>query len=97
VLGDQRGREGDGHNPHQQEEVTHEQRPVHLRYLGQQGVVVHPHDPDGQEADHVGEVVRPVVSEHPGAEPLSADRQQVEDEDRDGDGEHAVAERLGPP
>ena len=80
-------------------------RPVHPGDLRQHRVVVEPHDPDRQEADHVCQVgsqkcarCRAVERERPvGARGLVSYRQQVEDQDRDRDGEDAVAERLSPP
>ena len=59
VVGHQRGRERNRHDAHQQEQVQHQDGPVHLGDLGHHRVVIQPHDPDGQEADRVGGVLRP--------------------------------------
>src|SRR5262249_61411241 len=59
-------------------------------------VVVDPQDPDGEEADHIGEVVRPRVQQLVG-ERAAARRLQSEDQQGDCHSEHAVAERLHAP
>jgi hypothetical protein len=65
--------------------------------VGHDRVVVHPHDPDGEEADHVGEVLRPGVQQNRVIKLAGPDGEQAENKDGDGDREHAVAERLCPP
>ena len=82
--------EGDG----QQEEVVDEQhRPVDPPDQRDGVVVVHPDDPDREEARHIGEVRRPEV-EQLVAEVLGRGDRELEHEQRRGDREHAVAERL---
>src|SRR4029453_383757 len=59
-------------------------------------MVVEPDHPDGQEADQVGEVGGPVLPQGVG-EPLALLELwgvELEDQQGDGDGEHAVAEGL---
>jgi hypothetical protein len=58
-------------------------------------VVVAPDDPDGEKADDEGDVVRPFVPERRGEAtgPHVVDA-EVENEQRHGHGEYAVAEGL---
>src|SRR4029453_9516365 len=98
VLGDHRGGERDQPGPQQQVQIQQQQRPVHLDDLGEDPMVVEPDDPDGQEADQVGDIAGPLgpqgVRERLAlAELWGAD---VDDQQGDGDGEPAVAEGLQP-
>jgi hypothetical protein len=63
----------------------------------ERGVMVLPDDPDVQERRQIGHVRRPLCQQ-PLAKPARCDigNTQIEDEERDHDREHAVAERLHP-
>jgi hypothetical protein len=80
----------------------HQEGAVRVIDLFHHGVVVHPDDPDRQEADDVGDVGRP------GALELMRERRtrrrarsemavDAQDQERRRDGEHAVREGLEPP
>src|SRR3989475_12923792 len=74
------------------------ERAIGARHLAHDRVVVHPDEPDREEADRVSDVGRPDVQQ-PGAQ-VGMRRADlgvhVEDEKRRGDSEHAVRERLQP-
>jgi len=64
----------------------------------EQGVVVEPDHADIDERDDEGEVSRPLVAQRGGqVAPLEVRAGQLQDQQRDDDGEDAVAERFGPP
>ena len=93
VVGEQRGREGQERDPHQHEQVHEEEPAVGARDQLEHAVVVHPHDPDHHEREHVGDVGRPLVAERArevaGAHVRDLD---LEDQQRDRDRDDAVAE-----
>jgi hypothetical protein len=92
------GGEGDRDREEQQQQVDEQQRPVDLGEVLEQRVVVDPDDADGKEADGVGRVGRPLMAQQ-GGQRLAVARSgdgQVQGEQGDGHGEHAVAERLEP-
>src|SRR5919106_977007 len=61
VLGDERRREGDQRDPHQQVEVEQEELAVDHPNLIEETVMVQPDHPDLGEGQQVGEVARPLL------------------------------------
>ena len=97
VRREQPRRERDERDAEQEEDVDEEERPVDAAQLPQDGVVVDPDDPDRQEADGVADVRRPQPRELVREAVLAELRHlDVEDEQRRGDREDAVGERLEP-
>ena len=97
VVGQDRGGERDQGHRHQQQEVEKGELAVHPRDQVHHRVVVHPDDPDDEEADRVGGVVRPEVAEAAPEVvrgPRLGRRTDVQHEQRDRDREDAIAERL---
>jgi ABC-2 type transport system permease protein len=96
VFSDQpRGERREGHE-HQEPDVQEQEHsigPVDLRH---HRVVVHPDDPDGEERDRVGRVGRPDLEQSSSqvGNVLGNLRVHVQDQQRCGDGEHAVGEGL---
>ena len=94
---EQSRRERNEGDAEQEEDVDEEEDAVDAAELPQDRVVVHPDDPDGEEADRVADVGGPepdkLVREAVLAELGNLD---VQDEQRRGDREHAVGERLQP-
>jgi hypothetical protein len=100
-LGEQPCGERDRRDEQQQEEVEVEERPVDHGHAVDEGVVVHPHDPDDGEGDDVRGERRPVVDEGAPQPVIPVDlagarHGEVEREQRDRDRQHAVAEGLEP-
>jgi len=95
VVRDQGRGERYGHDAHEQQQVQDQERPVHPGHVGKDRVVVHPHDPDREEADHVGEILRP-RRQQLGGDRAVPGQAQAEHEQRYRDREYAVAERLDP-
>jgi hypothetical protein len=95
VFGDQPRRERDERHHHQERDVQEQERPVRSLDLRHHGVVVHPDDPDRQEAHHVPGVRGPGASELRCRWALVRDLGiDVQDQQGRRDREHAVGERL---
>jgi hypothetical protein len=79
-------------------QVQEQQRPVYHADGPDQHVVVDPHDADHEEADQVGQEGRPFLVQliRQGAVSGRPGDGEIEREQRDRDGEDAVAERLEP-
>ena len=94
------GGERDHGGRQQHGEVGEQDGAVDEANLVEDGVVVDPDDPDDQEADQVGQIRRPLVSEGRGKPTLpqflARGDAEVEDEQCDGDGEDSIAERPDP-
>src|SRR3954452_16848280 len=99
-LGHERGREGKRHDAQQEHEVQPLEASVKPRDDVDKRVVVQPDHADRQVRGEVGDVRRPIPTEH--LQELSrrdlVDRRdvQIQDEERDRDRHDAVAERLDP-
>ena len=94
-LADHSRREWDDGNDQQQKEVQEQERPVHAADKGKHRVVVYPDDADGEKADRIGSVRRPLRDEQ--REQLSATdgrHVELEHEQGRGDSKDAVAEGL---
>lgn len=98
ILREQRRGEREHRGAEQQHEVVDEQPVVGAADVVEHRVVVRPDDAHLQEAHDERDVDRPLVQERAGerslAKRLLARHAQVEHEQRDDDGEHAVTERL---
>ena len=96
VLGHEVGREGQHGDEQQQAQVGEEGEPVDLPHAREHAVVVDPNDPDDEKAHQIGEVGRPLIGELsaqlPGRRHVSPRHGEVEHEQRDRNGEDAVAE-----
>jgi hypothetical protein len=97
VVGQQPGGEREKGDHKQQQQVQPDEPGVGaLKIFGDRGVL-QPYGPDGREAGHIGQIRGPQVGDR--AEEIFArvgGNHDVEDEQGDGDGEHAVAEGLQP-
>jgi hypothetical protein len=93
IFGEKRCRERDEAYQEQQEAVGIEKALVHPSNEVEQAVVIDPHDQDYKEAEEKGKIGRPEVEKRLGKDGRRAD---LEDEKRDRDGEHAIAECLNP-
>src|SRR5207237_8875837 len=94
VLVDKRRWEGNDPDGDEQHEIQVEKPTVHPLAVLQQRVVIHPDDADGEEAHKVGGIRRPEAKQ--GADEISCVRghAQLEDKERSGDREDAIAEGL---
>jgi hypothetical protein len=63
VMGDETRRERQKRDGHEQEQVEEEKHPIDPGDRLDARVVIHPDDPDGDEARHIGEVGGPEVKE----------------------------------
>ena len=96
-LRHQLGREGQERGGHQEQQVQHHQALIGGGQAPEDPVVGHPDPADRQEAGRVREIRRPLIGD-PAPEIVEVRRRHVhlEDQQRDRDREHAVAERLHP-
>jgi len=60
-TGQQGGREGDGRHAQEQQPIEEQEQVVGAPDEAEQVVVVDPHDQDGEEAEPVGQVDRPLA------------------------------------
>ena len=80
-------------NSQEQKQVEEQQPVVRLANVVEQPMVVHPHDPDKGEADQEGKISRPLPQQRRAQVAiLRHGNLQVEDQQRDRDGVHAVRE-----
>jgi hypothetical protein len=91
-----RRREREDRGRQQQPQVAPQEAAVDAGDPGEQGVVIDPHHADVHERRHVGQVGGPLVQQVGPDMAGAAGRVQVEHQERDGDGQDAVAERLDP-
>lgn len=94
-LCDEPGRERQEGHHEQNEQVKPQEERINPREAIGQGGVGEPRTADRQEADDVGQVVGPGMKQllQGGARRVKRD---VQDEQRDGEAEHAVAESFHP-
>ena len=85
-------REGYECHKHQKENVDHQERAIDLVDLREDAVVVHPHDPDREEAHRVRHIGRPAVDQC--LSQGDSGNIYVQDEQCGRNGEYAVTEGL---
>jgi hypothetical protein len=91
----QRSCERNHANPKHQSQVQQQQSVVCLSDMRKQSMVVDPHDADEGEADEERQERWPLAREFGGqSRGVSAGDFDLEDQQRNGDGEHAIRERL---
>jgi hypothetical protein len=81
---------------HQQQGVQEQYSPVGCTDVVEHHMVVHPHLSDEQERDGVGQIGRPERDQGVQQVPVSGRWPDVQNEQRDRDGEDGVAERHQP-
>ncbi len=65
VVGEHGGRKRDGGHHHQEDEIYEQEGTIPTPCPVQDSVVVDPDDADGEEADHIGGVGRPLLEKRP--------------------------------
>src|SRR5262249_32604804 len=95
---DHRGRERDEHGPQQEIEVQHEDESVDASGRLEDPMVIEPHDAEHEEAEHVAEIVRPLLPQTMGEcfAFRQGGRAYLDHEQGDGTGEYAIRNRLEP-
>jgi hypothetical protein len=96
VLADERSRERHDPDGDQEEKVQIQEAPVHAPAMLEEGVVIHPDDADGEEADEIGGVRGPQPKERAGKVGRVGRHAKLEDEEGSSYRKDAVAERLEP-
>ena len=82
---------------HQQHQIDHYHPAVGVLHASEDAVVCEPDPSDRDEARGIAQVRRPLISDAaPQMIELGLGNADVENEQRDRDREHTVAERLGP-
>jgi len=98
ILGHEGGWEGVKRDHHQQQAIEEEQKMVFALDVPEQPVMVEPHDQNRPEARDVGQQRRPQRQQcrrQPAVrQGVQLGHMDVQRQQRDSDGEHAVAERL---
>src|SRR6266496_673556 len=98
VLGENRGRKRQERDAHEEEDMDQEKVPIRAADVRKDRMVVRPHDPERHEADDVPQVGGPELRERPEEASLRSGTRyfDLEDQERDRDGEDAVRKRLEP-
>jgi hypothetical protein len=82
---------------HQQEhQVQHEEAVVRGADAPEHLMVIEPQDPDQREADDEGDVAGPLLGQSVGERTALLVHADLDDQERDGDGKHAIGEGLEP-
>lgn len=80
----------------QERQVQHEEAVICDADAPEHLVVIEPHDHDHREADDKGDVAGPLLGQSAGERTALLVHAHLDDQERDGDGEHAFGEGLEP-
>ncbi len=95
-IGDDRRRKRDDRHGEQQDQVPPEDTRVDRADPREYRVMAHPQHADIRERRQVRDVAHPLVAQLLGELPARGWDRELEDEQRDGDREHAITERFDP-